>query len=79
MASWKTCDNCWRSQTCGETSKYWCNNLPHEKAFWQPIYCKLCGGPLSETREHKPKDEEETRRYRHCYACHMEFYEEVTI
>lgn len=85
--SWKSCGNCVRNRTnrmvgeylaCGETHKYWCNHLSHEKAFWEPIHCRLCGGPLSEIREHKIKvgDEEVIRHYRHCYSCHMEFYKE---
>lgn len=76
--SWKTCDNCGRKPTCDETSKYWCNHLPHEKAFWQPFHCPLCGGSLSEIREHRTKvgDEEKIRYYRHCYSCNMEFYEQ---
>lgn len=30
-----------------------------------------CGGKLSEIRVHNG------RRYRHCYSCHFEFFEEV--
>lgn len=67
--SWKSCGNCGRKPTCGENSRYWCNNLPHEKEFWQPLHCPICGGTLSEIREHNGK------KYRHCYACHFEFEE----
>ena len=67
--SWKTCDN------CADKIKYKCRGL-HDCEYcyygWKPIPCKLCGGPLSEIREHNG------RKYRHCYACHMEFYEGVT-
>ena len=70
MASWKSCDNCRIKPTCGETSKYWCNHLPHENAFWQPFHCPSCGGILSKVREHNGK------KYRHCYACHFEVEEE---
>lgn len=69
--SYKSCGNCLLKVTCGETGKYWCNNLPHEKAFWQPIPCPLCGGTLSEIRTDRAK------RWRHCYSCHME-QEETT-
>ena len=31
--------------------------------------CQYCGGILSEIREHN------SRKYRHCYACHFEFEE----
>ena len=77
--NWKSCDNCGRKPTCGETGKYWCNHhFSHEKVFWKPFHCPLCGGSLSEIREHRTKagDEEVIRHYRHCYSCHMEFYEE---
>ena len=64
---WKTCDN------CADLDEYDCRAAPAKNCeYWKPIPCKLCGGPLSETREHNGK------KYRHCYACHMEFYEDVT-
>ena len=78
--SWKTCGNCVRNRinrmvgeylACGETHKYWCNHLSQEMAFWEQIPCPLCGGILSEIREHNGK------KYRHCYACHFEYEEET--
>ena len=33
----------------------------------KPLACR-CGGPLSEIRYHNGKP------YRHCFACHFEFY-----
>ena len=44
-----------------------CENLK----LWKPIPCPRCHGPLSTTREHNGK------KYRHCYACHAEFFEEA--
>ena len=54
----------WKS--CDNCSRHNCNceNL----RLWKPIPCKYCNGPLSEIREHNG------RRYRHCYACHSEFF-----
>lgn len=65
---WKSCEN------CGDTR---CRNFMEEHGLlygpicgeWQPIRCR-CGGALSTTRVHNG------RRYRHCYSCHFEFYEE---
>lgn len=37
---------------------------------WKPMPCKSCGGALSGTRIHNG------RRYRHCFSCHFEYYEE---
>ena len=71
MSDYKSCGNCSRKQTCGETRKFWCKNSPEIPAFWQPIPCPLCGGALSEVREQGGK------KYRHCYSCHME-QEETT-
>lgn len=69
MSDWKSCDNC---------VDIGCRNYMSEMDFlhgsicgdWKPIQCPYCGGALSEIREHKGK------KYRHCYACHFEFFEE---
>ena len=71
MSDYKSCGNCRRKKTCGMLSSYWCNNSPHEKEFWCPIPCPLCGGTLSEIRT------DGKRKWRHCYSCHME-QEETT-
>lgn len=60
MNSWKSCENC--SSEC----KGFASPCP----WWNPIPCRYCGGALSETREHNGK------KYRHCFACHFEFFEE---
>ena len=36
----------------------------------QELRCPFCGGKLSAIREHDGK------RYRHCYSCHFDQYEE---
>lgn len=36
--------------------------------YSQAVRCPKCGGMLSEVREYKGE------RYRHCYACHSEFF-----
>ena len=71
MGEWKSCEN------CVSLHRGWCKPMPSmirppdvTCAFWFAIECKYCRGPLSELREHNG------RKYRHCYACHMEFYEE---
>lgn len=61
MSDWRSCDNC--SVQCSRRIANVCG-------CWKSIPCKRCGGPLSEIREHNGK------RYRHCYACHAEFFEE---
>lgn len=70
--SWKTCGNCNRSGTA------YCDLCHRTTVLWRAIYCEKCGGVLSEVREHKIKtgNEEVIRHYRHCFSCHMEFYEE---
>ena len=62
MGDWKNCDNC-KHADC-----QW--KKGHACVLWKPILCERCGGPLSEVREHNGK------RYRHCYSCHSEFFEE---
>lgn len=69
MASWKTCGNCSRNTKC----PYWvfCEDKRSYMIAWEPIPCPLCGGILSEIREHNGE------KYRHCYACHFEYEEET--
>lgn len=66
--SWKTCGNCSVKYCPWDVKEEPCN-------VWEPIHCPLCGGSMSEIREHKIKvgDEEKIRYYRHCYSCHFEF------
>ena len=73
MDDWKSCDNCRyyaREQMyclrfgCHTEDGAWCNN-------WEAVKCRF-GGALSTTREHNGK------KYRHCFACHFEFFEEGT-
>lgn len=65
MASWKSCGNCMRNTKC----PYWvfCEDKRSYMIAWEPIPCLLCGGILSEVREHNGK------KYRHCFSCHFEF------
>ena len=71
MTDWKSCNNC-----KSFVDPFWCacvrckDNEGHiDFSMWEPILCR-CGGALSEIREHNG------RKYRHCYACHAEFFEE---
>ena len=69
MDDWRSCDNC--RHFCKICAGGFVEICITRKAFgWNPIPCKYCGGPLSEIREHNGK------KYRHCYACHSEFYED---
>ena len=65
--NWKTCNNC-------DDGECWFDRdeLPFEGDChaWTPMPCKLCGGILSPVRYHNG------RTYRHCYACHFEFYDD---
>lgn len=67
MAEWRSCDNCGvfplTNYCTVKTNTVICD-------YWKPIPCPRCHGPLSTTREHNG------RKYRHCYACHSEFFEE---
>ena len=62
MSDWKSCDN------CIEKARHNCKGYNGGCIDWKPIPCKNCGGALSEKRYHNGK------AYRHCYACHAEFY-----
>lgn len=70
MEDWRSCENCGK-RSCS----WWILNMKmvdNTKCdSWKPILCR-CGGTLSTTRYHNG------RPYRHCYSCHMEFYEEGT-
>lgn len=59
-------DDSWK--TCDNCARWICHC--EDKKLWKPIPCKYCGGALSEIRENNG------RKYRHCYACHAEFFEE---
>lgn len=65
---WKDCENC-KDQECYRLMKQAGIATEEICDSWEPIRCR-CGGALSTTREHNG------RRYRHCYSCHSEFYEE---
>lgn len=67
---WRSCENCARHH-CS------CENL----ALWKPISCPRCGGALSETRIYHYSAgpiaklrKYDGKPYRHCYACHSEFF-----
>lgn len=65
MSEWRSCDNCRIKERCKPAEE--CLNKS-DPFWWLPIPCKNCGGALSEKRYHNGK------AYRHCYACHAEFY-----
>lgn len=67
MASWKKCGNCRFNENCDEEDRHLCENTG--RPFWREMPCPLCGGILSDVREH------DGIRYRHCFACHFEFKE----
>lgn len=73
MTDWRSCENCGvfpLTNYCTiKTNTVICD-------YWKPIPCKYCGGALSEIRERKNKNGKVIKRYRHCYACHAEFFEE---
>ena len=62
MSDWRSCNNCSNDDCPWDDDGAACNR-------WKPMRCR-CGGTLSEIREHNGK------RYRHCYSCHFEFFEE---
>ena len=66
--NWKSCENCDDAEDCW----YGQDDYPFEGdcSTWTPMRCKLCGGILSPVRYHNG------RTYRHCYACHFEFYDD---
>lgn len=69
MDDWKNCENC-ADQSCYAWMLH--DHIVMEEICddWKPLRCR-CGGALSTTRYHNGKP------YRHCYSCHMEFYEDV--
>lgn len=85
MDNWKSCDNC-----KSLVDPLWCacvrckDDEGHiDFSMWEPIRCR-CGGPLSEQRIYnydggaiKELAKYDGKRYRHCYACHAEFFEEA--
>ena len=69
MDDWKSCDNCFFHDRetlyclrfgCHAEHDAYCSN-------WEAVKCR-CGGALSAPRYHNG------REYRHCYACHAEFF-----
>ena len=74
MSDWRSCDNC-SAAGCSNGDKMYCT-ANNAFRWWKPIPCKYCGGALSEIRERKDKNGKVIKRYRHCYACHSEFFEE---
>lgn len=78
MTDWRSCDNCGvfpLTNYCTiKTNTVICD-------YWKPIPCKRCGGALSEQRIYnydggaiKELAKYDGRVYRHCYACHSEFF-----
>ena len=69
MDDWRNCENC-KDQICYEFMVE--QNIATEEIcdYYEPLRCR-CGGALSTTRYDK-----DGRPYRHCYSCHMEFYED---
>lgn len=71
--SYKSCGNCYWQEggACNSPLAPRSGECRKTFHFWQPIHCPLCGGTLSEIRT------DGTKRWRHCYSCHME-QEETT-
>ena len=79
MSNWKSCGNCAEEESfCAKNPFFVMECVEYGRDSWIPIDCPLCGGALSEIREHRMKvgNEEVIRHYRHCFSCHMEFYED---
>lgn len=75
MSDWRSCENCRHfGKICAGGFVEIC--ITRKVFGWNPIPCKYCGGALSEIREWKDKNGKVIKRYRHCYACHAEFFEE---
>lgn len=68
MSDWRSCDNCGDRICYGYMQINPKLDLTRSCYDWQKIPCTFCGGALSEKRYHNGKV------YRHCYACHAEFY-----
>lgn len=75
MTDWRSCENCSNDDCPWNHDGAACNR-------WEPIRCR-CGGVLSEFRTFHYTEGQitdlakyEGKRYRHCYACHAEFFEE---
>lgn len=64
MTNYKSCGNC-SSEICSKVMLE-TGLATYLEMCWRPIHCPKCGGILSEVREH------DGRKYRHCFACHME-------
>ena len=67
---------------CCHGDKVYCTSNDAYR-WWVPMKCR-CGGILSEKRTYhykggpiKELSKYDGRVYRHCYACHSEFFEEV--
>lgn len=69
MDDWRNCENC-GDRKCSEWMQKMTIGTLVKCEKWKPFRCR-CGGALSITRYHNG------RPYRHCYSCHMEFYEDV--
>lgn len=78
MSNWQSCNNCYEKRACDCMSLFPKECRLYGMKYWKPIPCPLCGGALSKIMEHKTKigNEEVIRNYRHCFSCHMEFYEQ---
>ena len=68
MENWKGCSNCGKRKCAAGMAIRFPNDDSPCDYDWEPLPCVYCGGPLSSIREHNG------RKYRHCYACHFEFY-----
>ena len=80
MSNWKSCENCADTEDCW----YGKDDYPFEGdcSAWTPMRCR-CGGALSETRIYhygggpiQDLMKYDGKPYRHCYACHGEFFKE---
>ena len=82
MSNWKSCNNCGGAYDC--KAKQYKEPTFDICIFWRPLHCPYCngvlskirtfhydGGPISELAKYDGK------KYRHCYGCHAEFFEEV--
>ena len=75
MGDWRSCNNCSNADCPWDHDGAACNR-------WEPIQCR-CGGALSESRTYhydggpiKEFAKYDGKQYRHCFACHSEFFVE---
>lgn len=68
----RDCDTCRHNHGAYCTGEACKDGDGYEPDLPPPKYCR-CSGRLSEIRIHNG------RKYRHCYSCHFEFFEEETV